>query len=195
MGDWPPVCHPTGWVHWHRSNGQPSPKRLGILGATIPVSEESRTALRKVYKTWLGMKCYFPVRYIRSASFGSRESIRVHIQPLRGHLFGSGIEAGPLLDGVLFQGKNYPSHALMVELADTAHSKCAGEIRLGSSPSLGTKVRASVLTLTMRRKRGASTPHTSPGSMGRILVHRQDGGPKILEEEVFLCLITLCSYW
>lgn len=101
MGDWPPVCHPTGWVHWHRSNGQPSPKRLGILGAMIPVSEESRTALRKVYKTWLGMKCYFPVRYKRSASFGSRESIRVHIQPLCGHLLGSGIEAGPLLDGGL----------------------------------------------------------------------------------------------
>ena len=83
------------------TGSQPSPKMLGILGALIPVSAESRTALRIVDETWLGMKCYFPVRYIRSASFGSRESIRVHIQPLCGHLLGSGIEAGPLLDGGL----------------------------------------------------------------------------------------------
>lgn len=70
---------PDGVGSWHRSNGQPSPKRLGILGAMIPVSVESRTALRKVYKTWLGMKCYFPVRYIRSASFDGLEFKEVHI--------------------------------------------------------------------------------------------------------------------
>ena len=74
----------------------------------------------------------------------------------------------------------------MVELVDTAHSKCAGEIRPDSSSGQGTTVRASVLTLTMRRKRGVSTPHTSPGSMGRILVHRQDGGPPLSFSSSFL---------
>lgn len=74
--------------------------------------------------------------------------------PPCGHLIDSGIKAGPPLDGVSPKGKNYPSHALVVELVDTADSKSAGEIHPGSNPGQGTKVRASVLTITMRRTRG-----------------------------------------
>lgn len=66
-----------GTVLWVQSAITKDAEYLGRNDPRVSGIPHSLAVVVKI--TWLGMKCCFPVRYIRSASFGSRESIRVHI--------------------------------------------------------------------------------------------------------------------
>ena len=81
MWDWPPVCHPTGWVLgtvlWVQSAITKDAEYLGRNDPRVSGIPHSLAVVVKI--AWLGMKCCFPVRYIRSASFDGLEFKEVHI--------------------------------------------------------------------------------------------------------------------